>query len=327
MPEVSVIMPVYNGEKYIRESMDSVINQTHKDFEFIIINDCSSDNTENIIKSYNDNRIKYVKNKKNLGVALSLNKGLNLATGKYIARMDADDISLPYRFEEQIKYLKENKECDICSGDIIEFDDNGNEQLHVYSHDNSNIMVDLLFDSPIVHPAVMMRSSIKEKIDLYYDIQYEKAEDFELWARISDKVRIDNLNKVLLKYRIHNLQVSVSCNRQQVKACRKIRYRSLVKILGKNKTEEYIDIFDDFCNNKIKTQEEYETLCECFRVIYENNKRKKIYSDKILGTQLSLIKLNLAMKNRFKLKINTHIDCIMFAKIKLSKLYNRIKRI
>ena len=216
MPEVSVIMPVYNGEKYIRESMDSVINQTHKDFEFIIINDCSSDNTENIIKSYNDNRIKYVKNKKNLGVALSLNKGLNLATGKYIARMDADDISLPYRFEEQIKYLKENKECDICSGDIIEFDDNGNEQLHVYSHDNSNIMVDLLFDSPIVHPAVMMRSSIKEKIDLYYDIQYEKAEDFELWARISDKVRIDNLNKVLLKYRIHNLQVSVSCNRQQV---------------------------------------------------------------------------------------------------------------
>jgi len=113
-PAVSVVMPVYNGEKYLRESIDSILNQTYTDYEFIIVNDGSNDKTEEIILSYNDNRIRYIKNEKNLQIVKSLNRGIELAKGRYIARMDADDISLPRRFEKQITFMENNLEIGVC---------------------------------------------------------------------------------------------------------------------------------------------------------------------------------------------------------------------
>jgi glycosyltransferase involved in cell wall biosynthesis len=108
MPKISVIMPTYNAEKYLREAMDSILAQSFKDFELIVINDCSADGTEQIVLSYQDPRIVYLKNEKNLGVAGTLNRGLQVANGKYIARMDSDDRSVPERFEKQLAYLEEN---------------------------------------------------------------------------------------------------------------------------------------------------------------------------------------------------------------------------
>lgn len=113
-PAISVLMPVYNSEKYLNEAIESILNQTFVDFEFIIINDASNDNSENIIESYQDSRIKYFKNEKNLGVAKTLNKGLKLAQGKYIARMDSDDISLPERLYKQFKFMEVYNDIDVC---------------------------------------------------------------------------------------------------------------------------------------------------------------------------------------------------------------------
>ena len=121
MPKISVVMPAYNAEKYIGEAIESILNQTFKDFEFIIINDGSVDHTKEIIREYNDPRIVLLENDKNRGIVLSLNKGLDAATGKYIARMDADDIALKNRFERQVEYLDEHKDIGVLGTGICTF--------------------------------------------------------------------------------------------------------------------------------------------------------------------------------------------------------------
>ena len=113
LPLITVLMPVYNGEKYLQQAIESILKQTFTDFEFLIINDGSTDNSENIILSYDDSRIRYIKNEENLRLIRTLNKGIELAKGKYIARMDCDDISLPYRFEKQLKEFQNNPHLDM----------------------------------------------------------------------------------------------------------------------------------------------------------------------------------------------------------------------
>ena len=116
---VSVIMPVYNGALYLREAIDSILSQTHTNLELIIINDGSNDNSEEIILSYEDNRIRYIINEKNSGICVTLNKGLDIAKGKYIARMDCDDISCPERLQMQIEYMEQNPSIGVLGSDII----------------------------------------------------------------------------------------------------------------------------------------------------------------------------------------------------------------
>lgn len=154
---ISVVMPVYNGEKYLREAIDSILNQTCTDFEFIILNDASTDETEEIILSYDDPRITYARNETNLQIANTLNKGIALAKGKYIARMDADDISLPERFERQIKFMEDNPDIDVCGCSMKTF----GMQNVIYrvpkTHDE--IMVKLLCGFALAHPTIMGKRS------------------------------------------------------------------------------------------------------------------------------------------------------------------------
>ena len=126
MKKISVLMPAYNAEKYIGEAIESILNQTYKDFEFIIINDGSIDRTEDIILSYDDPRIIYLKNKENSGIVASLNNGLKQAKGQYVARMDADDISLPTRFEKQLQYMESNQHIFVLGTSLILFGENSN---------------------------------------------------------------------------------------------------------------------------------------------------------------------------------------------------------
>ena len=125
MPKVSVVMPAYNAEAYIGAAMESILSQSFGDFEFLILNDCSTDGTEAIIQSYDDPRIVYIKNEKNMGVAATLNKGLAAAQGEYIARMDADDFSLPQRFEKQVAYLDAHPEVVVLGTQVQFFSDRG----------------------------------------------------------------------------------------------------------------------------------------------------------------------------------------------------------
>lgn len=215
MPNVSVVMPVYNGEKYLRESMDSILDQSYTDFEFIIIDDCSTDESFDIIRSYKDTRIRLIRNEENLRLPASLNKGIRLAKGKYIARMDADDISLPNRFFKQVNYMESHPEVAALGASFQAIDCEG---CNLYKH---HALVDddleryYLIPSPLAHPTVMMRRETIVSNNLFYDVKYSSAQDYDLWLRIRKQFKIANLPDVLLKYRIHKKSISSLRSQEQ----------------------------------------------------------------------------------------------------------------
>ena len=213
-PIVSVVMPVYNGSQYLREAIDSILNQTFKDFELIIVNDGSTDNSEDIILSYKDPRLCYIKNEKNSGICITLNKGLDYAHGKYIARMDCDDISLPERFKKQVDYLERHQNIGAIGTDIITFGEGLDERYFDFVHDQYGCKAGLLFATCFAHPTVMLRTSIINEHKLRYDDAYRGLEDFELWYRLSKYSDIANLPEALVKYRLHKSQVTQNVTKQ-----------------------------------------------------------------------------------------------------------------
>ncbi len=208
MPKISVVMPAYNAEKYIGEAIDSILNQTFSDFEFIIINDGSTDRTKEIILEYDDPRIVFLENEKNCGIVTTLNKGLDRARGEYIARMDADDISLPNRFEKQVQYMDKHREIGVLGSGIMKFGDEIIDEKRVFSQKPNKLKAELLFTTCIAHPTVMMRKAILDEFQIRYEIGFAGAEDFLMWWRLAQKTNIASLSDILLNYRIHKSQVS-----------------------------------------------------------------------------------------------------------------------
>jgi glycosyltransferase involved in cell wall biosynthesis len=212
MPKVSVLMPAYNSEKYISKAIESILNQTFSDFEFIIIDDCSTDNTWQIIEKYAklDKRIKAYKNKKNLKIVKTRNKGFKLMNknSKFIAIFDSDDISLPNRLEIQLNFLEKNKEYGIVGSFIKIINENNKiSGKRKYPITHEEIIKKIILYSPFAQPSVMIR---KSAID--YVGQYDKkftgipCEDYDLWFRILIHYKGYNINKYLIKYRISTTQ-------------------------------------------------------------------------------------------------------------------------
>lgn len=209
-PKITVLMPVYNAEKFLREAIDSILSQTFKDFEFLIINDGSTDKSEEIILSYKDPRIRYFENKKNLGVAKTLNKGLRLAKGKYIARMDADDISCPNRLEMEYKEIIKNQMVAVVASfyDVI---DKSGKYLYTVKGASSPeaIYYNLQFRNCLGHPTVMFNREIV--LNEFNGYRNYEAEDYELWLRISKKYKVTEIRDRLHKLRIStNSRVAIS---------------------------------------------------------------------------------------------------------------------
>lgn len=210
-PKISVIMPVFNSQNYLREAIESILNQTFRDFEFIIINDASTDESLNIINSYNDSRIQVIDNSLNKGAPLSLNLGLQLASGEYIARMDADDISFPERFSKQVEYLDQNFHISVLGTNVIEIDQKGKPITGYpskYPSDPNLIRWLLLFKNCLRHPTVMARRSFFEAVGVFND-EWRPAADYHLWLRAAYKYSYSNLTEALLYYRWHDTNVSV----------------------------------------------------------------------------------------------------------------------
>lgn len=224
IPIVSVIMPVYNAEEYVGLAIESILNQDFRKFEFIIIDDGSTDNSLNIIKTYIDPRIVLVRNETNLKLVASLNKGLHIARGKYIARMDADDISLPARLGKQVEFMEEHPEVGVCGTWVELF--GGGEGRGCYSNDPGIAKGTLLFGCSVAHPSVMMSREILES-GLSYSPSYPHAEDYALWVQIAKTHQISNLAEVLLKYRISSNQVSAKFAKEQIETTIKIQMEQL----------------------------------------------------------------------------------------------------
>jgi hypothetical protein len=207
-PRVSVVMPVYNGERYVRAAIDSILAQSFRDFELVIVNDGSTDGRAPVIASYPDPRIVYVSNPVNTGLASVRNKGLDIARGEYIAWLDCDDISSPERLKRQVDLLDANPLIGLC-GTWVKTIDGATEDVWRYPTDPEFLRARMLFDDPLATSSIMMRAACVRERGLRFDLDNPLAEDYDLWERISRDWGVTNIPEVLTLYRIHPMQTSV----------------------------------------------------------------------------------------------------------------------
>ncbi|MGN6504083.1 MAG: glycosyltransferase [Tepidisphaeraceae bacterium] len=220
MTAVSVLMAVYNGQEYLAEAIDSILSQTFGDFEFIIVDDGSTDASPAMLKEYaaRDRRIRLIE-QKNSGLTASLNKAAKLATGRYLARMDPDDIALPQRFEKQVAYLDAHPEITLLGTRVILIDPYGTEYqrpMHALTHEEIDQRLLAGEGWAIVHPVAMLRREAFERVN-GYDERYRTSQDFDLWLRMAETGRLANLEEPLLKYRQHLQSANFAKAEQQKK--------------------------------------------------------------------------------------------------------------
>jgi len=331
-PIVSVIMPVFNGEKYLKESVSSILNQTFDNFEFLIINDGSTDNSLDIIKSFNDDRIILINNETNLKIVTSLNKGLSRAKGKYIARMDCDDISLPRRLEKQVAFLENNEDIGICGSWISLIGEKENE-IWQSPINPDEIKCRLLFHSTLFHPSVILRKQLLSISGLKYDKKFLYAQDYNLWVEASRITKISNIQEVLLLYRIHKQKIS-SKYRDIQRFNDSIIRREQLQYLFDEINNENMDIHNAIGNWEIKCSKFFVEKSEnWFKDIINANTEKKIYDEqklfKLLFSKWLLIikkstklglwtwkkfinsQLTKKSKNDFKINLKILIKCFL----------------
>lgn len=275
---ISVLMPVYNAEKFLAEAIESILGQTFIDFEFIIINDGSTDRSEEIILSYQDARIRYFKNDVNLKLIKTLNRGLGLASGKYIARMDADDISELNRLQVQFDFMETNPKIGIVGSGFINFKDGSKEiSRTMYKPDHDEICFKHLYQMHLCHGTCMIRSQVLTLNSLNFSLEYEHAEDFELFTRISSFTRLANIQSYLYKVRHHDNEVSKIFASTQIQNSYKVIKRSFDKIgyaISDVEIEAYI-LLNQFEYSKIRLEaNQLQIFLE--KLIIENSKSKII---------------------------------------------------
>lgn len=265
---VSVLLPVYNAAATVRESIDSILAQTLTDFEFIIINDGSTDNSEEIILSYEDERIRYYSNDGNKGLIYTLNRGIELSQGKYIARMDADDIAYPERLEKQIEIMEKSPDIVVCGTRIRGFGNIGEKGFkYVVKESSEEIKRQLVINSSITHPTAVIKRQVLIDYDIRYDKEYLHAEDYRLWVELSKYGSFYNVPEVLLDYRISDTQVSTKWHSTQVETAKRCR-RDYISNL-------YVgsDISDDLEKGIITVR----TIRELKRSVYYNEVLETFY--------------------------------------------------
>jgi len=213
-PKISVVMTVYNGERFVKEAIDSILSQTFTDFEFIIVDNASADSTCSIISEYKDRRIKLIKNKDNLGQTKALNIGILSSSGEFIARMDADDISLPERLQIQYNFITKDKSLAVVGAWHKAIDEVG-RSIRKIAMPTDPFHIKCYLISPgaltyycISHPTVLIRKKVLDEAGLYNE-QY-LTQDYELWLRISRKFKLANVAKVLLKHRVYESSQTLS---------------------------------------------------------------------------------------------------------------------
>lgn len=244
-PTISVVMSVYNGEKYLAKAIESILQQTYTDFEFIIVDDASTDGSPDILRYYQeaDQRIQVIRNEENFGLGISLQRGIHSARGEFIARMDADDISLADRFEKQVEYLNRHQEIMVLGGDyltIYEQDEIINDLT--LPKDPEMMRWNMLLGSGIIviHGTVMFRKELIVKVGNYGD--FRAAQDFELWTRTFDvePLPIANLDGVIYHYRHHGETTTHSLNSLQERIAIQVRLKKIEEFLGKPVPQEVV---------------------------------------------------------------------------------------
>lgn len=278
-PLISVVMPAYNVGKYVMEAVDSILNQTFTNFEFIIIDDGSDDETVNVIKTYTDPRIIFIRNERNMGLIWSLNYGIELSKGTYIARMDADDISRPDRLQKQYVFMEQHSEISVLGTGFL--------YMHTgikycQPSDNDQIRIKLMSKSSLAHPTVMMRKSDLNNHKLSYDINYPHAEDYRLWVEFAlNNLKLANLSEVLLNYRVHETQISTEKGREQEVMTAKIRKEYINTLCSNIFNESELEVI----NNDFKNFSIFEVL-QTIEKLKGCNDKKDFFNAKMFNMYL-----------------------------------------
>ena len=306
-PVISVLMPVYNAERYLQESIESILNQTYTDFEFIIINDGSTDKSKKIILSYEDPRVLYIENPVNQGYLFSLNKGIDIAKGKYIARMDADDLSMPGRFEKQINFLESHNDIVLVGSSATIINESNQEKKVTNVLLSSDlIFAQLFFENPFFHSSVMGRAGVFREFK--YDFNYYLAEDYYLWSQIAMKYKLANLSEPLIKYRVHNESITIQKNEQQ-QACVKRIYAWHLSNLGiENVTAEQLQLHYNIMSHRRQYNYSEPGALDALywlKYLYKKNKVLNIYDQELFRKNLLIcwnenFNTNLTCMNGYK---------------------------
>jgi glycosyltransferase involved in cell wall biosynthesis len=228
-PRVSVVMSVFNGEKYLRNAVESILSQTFADFEFIVIDDGSSDRGSEVIKAYKDPRIRFSCNEQNMGLTRTLNMGLKQARGEYIARMDCDDVSLPDRLTRQVAFMDSNPNMGACCTWALDIDETGKVIGRRETPIGEKLDNFYWQGTPLIHPAAMFR--FKQSCGPWYDETMRFAQDYELWLRIRAEQRLGALTEYLLLYRVHDKSITAANPEEQTRSS----YIAFCKHIGGNK--------------------------------------------------------------------------------------------
>ena len=228
-PSVSVVMPVYNGGQYLAEAMNSILEQTFRDFEFIIIDDGSTDSSAKTIRSFKDKKVVFHQNTQNMGNFASRNIGMEMARGRYICVMDADDISFPRRLEKQFAYMEAHSDVGI-GGSFIQL--LPGQIIPNFIVDEELLKVAFLSNSHCAHPSLIMRKSYLNEFGLKYNEAYYYAADFDICARAFQYFKVRNIPAILLQYRRHQEQISTAKFTEQQKFADMIRIKQLTENLG-----------------------------------------------------------------------------------------------
>ena len=279
--KISVIMPVYNTkEEYLREAIESILNQTYTDFEFIIINDGSTNNAEEVILSYEDDRIKYIK-QENQGISKSRNNAHKIAQGEYIAVFDSDDISMPDRFEKEIKILDENHNIGVVSSWVEKIPSN-----KILKFPQNPKYMDFVTGCPINNPVAMIRKEILDKYNITYDEALSSAVDYDLWSKMIFHTEFYIIQEVLLKYRWHENNVSVKSNKEQTQNAAKIQLRMMDFLTNDKDLQKKIM---EKANYVLK----YSKIQKLFSIRNRTNGNKKQKILTICGFQIKLSEKNI----------------------------------
>lgn len=325
MPAVSVLMPVYNADKYLKEAINSILNQTFRDFELIVLNDASDDSSKEIILSFQDPRIRYIENEENKGLAFSRNRLLSEVKGEYIAWLDADDIAYPTRLEEEHRFLEEHTDHAMVASWARIIDSEGKPTGNFIKSyiPNEFLSALLLFVNYFVQSSVMLRSSALP--DVHYRQEFPPTEDYELWVRIAARYPVAILAKTLVDYRIHTSNIS-SVQQQKSENAVKLNHRIQLESLGILPSDEEVNTHYNIAFKKAGSLVFLQQTDDWLQRIGNQNKISKRFNTEALHYILAhrWIKVCTSNKALGLMALNKYFKS-KFAEVNLRNLFLMIK--
>ena len=268
MPRVTVLMPTYNVAPYVREAIESVLRQSYRDFELLVIDDCSTDETVDVVRGINDERIHIVQNEKNVGLAENLNRGLALIDSELVARMDGDDIAEPYWLEHEVAILDSHPEVGICSGGFERF--GTVKSLVRFPEHHEDCMANMLFECSVIVPT--FRISLYHDHGLRYSTESFPAEDYRFWAECLRVTKIYNLQETLFHYRMHPTQICTARREEQQQKVAAVRLFMLEWLSPDFSEEEKCYYTGQFMVPQIASRQDYRERQEFCQKMIEKNR-------------------------------------------------------